>query len=90
MWRGRGRTWVNGAPMGFTWAEDFTGASTNGTRIDVTSTLNEKHRAALGLDTSPYVEGKTTIVAAFVGSGGKIQKAKLYAEEPERFCLDVP
>ncbi len=77
--KAHGAVQVNGAPMGFTWTEDFTGASANGTRIDVTSTLNEKHRAALGLDTRPYVEGKTTIVAAFVGSGGKIQKAKINA-----------
>lgn len=77
--KAHGAVQVNGAPMGFTWAEDFTGTAPAGTRIDVTATLNDEHRAGLGLDVRPYVEGKTTIVAAFTGRSGKIQKARINA-----------
>lgn len=77
--KAHGAVQVNTAPMGFTWTEDFTGASKIGTRLDVTSTLNEDQRARLGIDMRPYVEGKTTIVAAFTGNGGKIQNARIDA-----------
>lgn len=77
--KAHGAVQVNTAPMGFTWTEDFTGAAAVGTRIDVTSTLNSAQRAALGIDTGRYIEGKTSIVAVFVGRGGKFQKAKIDA-----------
>jgi hypothetical protein len=77
--KAHGAVLVNGAPMGFTWAEDFTGKAATPTRIDVTATLNDEHRAGLGLDARPYVEGKTTLVAVFTGRGGKIQKARIDA-----------
>lgn len=77
--KAHGAVQVNGAPMGFTWSEDFTGALPMGTRIDVTATLDERHRTGLGLDMRPYIEGKSTIVAAFTGSHGKIQKARIDA-----------
>ncbi|MEQ1864677.1 MAG: AsmA-like C-terminal region-containing protein [Micropepsaceae bacterium] len=77
--KAHGAVQVNGAPMGFTWSEDFTGALPNGTRIDVTATLDERHRTQLGLDMRPYVEGRSTIVAAFTGNHGKIQKARIDA-----------
>jgi AsmA-like C-terminal region/Protein of unknown function len=77
--KAHGAVQVNGAPMGFTWAEDFTGTAPVGTRIDVTATLDERHRAGLGLDVRPYVEGKSTIVAAFTGAAGKIKKARIDA-----------
>lgn len=77
--KAHGAVQVNTAPMGFTWTEDFTGTAPVGTRIDVTSTLNSAQRAALGLDTGRYIEGKTTIIAAFTGRGGKFQKAKIDA-----------
>lgn len=78
--KAHGAVQVNTAPMGFTWTEDFTGTAAVGTRIDVTSTLNSAQRAALGIDTGRYVQGKTAIVAAFVGRGGKFQKAKIDAD----------
>jgi hypothetical protein len=77
--KAHGAVQVNGAPTGFTWTEDFTGSVSMGTRIDVTATLDERHRAGLGLDVRPYIEGKSTIVAAFTGNAGKIQKAHLDA-----------
>ncbi len=78
--KAHGAVQVNTAPMGFTWTEDFTGTAAVGTRIDVTSTLNSAQRAALGLDMGRYIEGKTAIVAVFVGRGGKFQKAKIDAD----------
>lgn len=77
--KAHGAVQVNTAPMGFTWTEDFTGSSKTSTRLDVTATLNEEHRARLGLDLRPYVEGKTPVVAVFTGNGGKIQNAKVDA-----------
>lgn len=77
--KAHGAVQVNGAPMGFTWTEDFTGTAKYGTRLDVTATLNEEHRAKLGLDIRPYVEGKTAVVATFTGSGGKFQNGKMDA-----------
>ncbi|MCE9520845.1 MAG: hypothetical protein K8S25_00255 [Alphaproteobacteria bacterium] len=77
--KAQGAVQVNGAPMGFTWAEDFTGTALNGTRIDVTATLDDRQRAGLGLDARPFVEGKSTIVATFTGRAGKIQKARVDA-----------
>jgi hypothetical protein len=77
--KAHGAVQVNTAPMGFTWTEDFTGTAPVGTRIDVTSTLNNAQRAALGIDTGRYIDGKTTIVAVFTGRGGKFQKAKIDA-----------
>jgi hypothetical protein len=77
--KAHGAVQVNGAPMGFTWAEDFTGTAPNGTRIDVTATLNDENRANLGLDARPYIEGKTPVVATFTGRGGKVQKARVNA-----------
>lgn len=77
--KAHGAVQVNTAPMGFTWTEDFTGTAPVGTRLDVTGTLTTAHRAALGLDIGRYVEGKTMVVAAFTGRGGKFQKAKLDA-----------
>jgi hypothetical protein len=77
--KAHGAVQVNTAPMGFTWTEDFTGTAPVGTRIDVTSTLNNAQRAALGLDMGGYIDGKTTIVASFAGRGGKFQKAQVDA-----------
>ena len=77
--KAHGAVQVNSAPMGFTWTEDFTGTAAVGTRIDVTSTLNSAQRAALGIDTGRYIEGRTSIVAVFLGRGGKFQKAKIDA-----------
>lgn len=77
--KAHGAVFVNQAPMGFTWTEDFTGTAPIGTRIDVTSTLNDAQRDSLGLGTSGYIEGKTKIIASFVGRGGKFTKAKLDA-----------
>src|SRR5262249_10496683 len=77
--KAHGAVQVNGAPMGFNWAEDFTGTAATPTRIDVTATLNEMHRRNLGLDVAPYVEGKTTVVSVFTGRGGKIEKARVDA-----------
>lgn len=74
-----GAVQVNTAPMGFTWIEDFTGTAPVGSRLDVTATLNTAHRAALGIDTGRYVEGKTTVIAAFSGRSGKFHKAKVDA-----------
>lgn len=78
--KAHGAVQVNTAPMGFTWTEDFTGTAPVGTRLDVTGTLNTAHRAALGIDTGRYVEGKTTAFAAFTGRNGKIQRAKVTAD----------
>ncbi len=75
--KAHGAVQVNTAPMGFTWTEDFTGTAAVGTRIDVTSTLNNAQRAALGLDLGGYIDGKTSLVASFVGRGGKFQKAQI-------------
>lgn len=77
--KANGAVLVNGARMGFIWAEDFTGTAATPTRIDVTATLNEQDRRNLGLDITPYVEGKTTIVSVFTGRNGKIQKARIDA-----------
>jgi hypothetical protein len=77
--KAHGAVQVNTAPMGFTWTEDFTGASKTSTRLDVTGTLNEEQRARLGIDMRPYVQGKSAIVATFTGNGGKIQNAKVDA-----------
>jgi hypothetical protein len=77
--KAHGAVQVNTAPMGFTWTEDFTGTAAVGTRLDVTGTLNSAHRAALGIDVGRYVEGRTGVVAAFTGRGGKLQKAKVDA-----------
>jgi hypothetical protein len=77
--KAHGAVQVNTAPMGFTWTEDFTGAAAIGTRIDVTATLSSAHRAALGIDTGRYIEGKTAVVAVFMGRGGKFEKAKIDA-----------
>lgn len=75
--KAHGAVQVNGAPTGFTWTEDFTGTQAVGTRIDVTATLNDEQRRKLGFDTSGYIQGKTTIVANFVGRGGKFQKGHI-------------
>lgn len=77
--KAHGAVFVNQAPMGFTWTEDFTGTAPIGTRIDVTSTLNDAQRASLGVGTADYIQGKTKIVASFVGRGGKFSKANLDA-----------
>ena len=77
--KAHGAVLINGARMGFNWAEDFTGAATTPTRIDVTATLNEDDRNRLGLDITPYVEGKTTTIAVFTGRGGKILNARVDA-----------
>ncbi len=78
--KAHGAIQVNGAPMGITWSEDFTGQLAVGTRMDVTSTLNDQNRADLGLDLRPYIEGKNTITAIFTGHGGKVYNAKIDAD----------
>jgi hypothetical protein len=78
--KAHGAIFVNGAPMGITWSEDFTGTVAVGTRMDVTSTLSDQNRADLGLDLRPYIEGKNTIQAIFTGHGGKIYNAKIDAD----------
>jgi len=77
--KAHGAVQVNTAPMGFTWTEDFTNATKTSTRLDVTATLNEDQRARLGVDLRPYIEGKSSVIAAFTGNGGKIQNAKVDA-----------
>ena len=77
--KAHGAVQVNSAPMGFTWTEDFTGTAKTGTRLDVTSTLNDDQRTRLGLDLKPYVEGRTMVVATFTGNGGKIQNGRIDA-----------
>jgi hypothetical protein len=75
--KAQGAIFVNGAPMGITWNEDFSGTVANGTRMDVTSTLTEENRADLGLDMRPYILGKNTVQAIFTGHGGKVHNAKI-------------
>jgi hypothetical protein len=77
--KAHGAVQVNTAPMGFTWTEDFTGTAPFGSRLDVTATLNEPQRTALGLDLGAYVEGKTSVIANFTGRAGKFQNAKVDA-----------
>jgi hypothetical protein len=77
--KARGAVQVNGAPVGFSWNEDFTGTAKHGTHIDVTATLTDSQRDVFGLKASPYLEGRTTIVATFTGKSGKIQNATIDA-----------
>ena len=77
--KAHGAVQVNTAPTGFTWTEDFTGATKSSTRLDVTATLNEEQRARLGLDLRPYVEGRTMVVANFLGNGGKLETGRFDA-----------
>jgi hypothetical protein len=70
---------INDAPVGFHWREDFTGTEPNGTRIDVTATMDDGDREVFGLDVAPYVEGRTEIVAQLTGNSGKIQAAVVNA-----------
>jgi hypothetical protein len=70
---------INRAPVGFTWREDFTGTDPNGTLIDVTATLSEKDRIALGADVRPYLEGETRIIAQLAGGSGKIRSGTITA-----------
>lgn len=74
-----GAVQINGAPVGFIWNEDFTGTAKHGTHIDVTATLTESQRDVFGLKASPYLEGRTSIVATFTGRSGKIQNATIDA-----------
>jgi hypothetical protein len=78
--KAHGAIFVNGAPMGITWSEDFTGTVAVGTRMDVTSTLTDQNRAELGIDLRPFIEGKNTIQAIFTGRNGKITNAKIDAD----------
>jgi hypothetical protein len=77
--KAHGAVQVNTAPTGFTWTEDFTGSTKASTRLDVTATLNEEQRARLGLDLRPYVEGRTMVVANFLGNGGKLETGRFDA-----------
>jgi hypothetical protein len=74
-----GAVQINGAPVGFIWNEDFTGTAKHGTHIDVTATLTDSQRDVFGLKASPYLEGRTSIVATFTGKSGKIQNATIDA-----------
>jgi hypothetical protein len=74
-----GAVQINGAPVGFIWNEDFTGTARHGTHIDVTATLTDSQRDVFGLKASPYLEGRTSIVATFTGKSGKIQNATIDA-----------
>ncbi len=74
-----GAVWINRAPVGFTWREDFTGTDPNGTQIDVSATLSEKDRVALGADLRPYLEGQARIVAQLSGRSGKINNGEVTA-----------
>lgn len=70
---------LNGANVGFIWNEDFSGTAKFGTHIDVTATLSETQRDVFGLNASPYLEGRTAIIATFTGNHGKIQSATIDA-----------
>ena len=70
---------INEAQVGFVWREDFTGTAVNGTQIDVTATLTQDQRGVFGLDASPYLEGRTAIVAQLTGRSGKISNAVIDA-----------
>jgi len=70
---------INGARVGFQWREDFTGTATNGTQIDVTATMSDDDRGVFGVDVSPYLEGRTEIIAQLTGRSGKISKATIDA-----------
>ena len=74
-----GAVQINGASVGFIWAEDFTGTAKNGTRIDVTATLTQAQRSLFGLNLEPYWEGRAGLVATFTGGQGKVENATLEA-----------
>lgn len=66
---------INNAPVGFQWLEDFTGKAVNCTQIDITATMSDADRGVFGLDMSPYLEGRTEIVAQLTGRSGEIRNA---------------
>ena len=74
-----GAVQMNGASVGFIWAEDFTGTAKYGTHIDVTASLTDAQRGIFGLNAAPYLEGRTAIVATFTGGHGKIQNGTIDA-----------
>ncbi|PLX34403.1 MAG: hypothetical protein C0605_13675 [Hyphomicrobiales bacterium] len=76
----RGDVRLNGVAADLVWTESFTDSKRPSSRFELTGTLDDANRNALGVDLSDFLTGRTAVKLVATGRRGGISEARVRAD----------